>query len=165
MTQNQTGHFPNKWGGGGGWISSGTKRLSQICCKVGGSGRLTFQNRKFLRKFWPPDCKSLSSIPYLRKANTPLQKFVFSGNYDKNDFHVNVDFLRSQKVTIARFAMRNQLHSFHLRTQIAWVQANPLQSREIVYCLVWILIINLGFLKEILLMMVCHQRMNCIVPV
>ena len=45
----------------------------------------------------PPGCKSLSSIRCLRKANIPLQKFVFSGNDEKRDSKENFDVLRSQK--------------------------------------------------------------------
>ena len=84
MIQNQTGPFPNKWGKSG--VVVELKDYHQYVVKVDGSGRLTVRNRKFLRKFNPPGCKSLSSIPYLRKANMPLQKCVFSGNDEKRDF-------------------------------------------------------------------------------
>ena len=80
MIQNQTGPFPNKWGKSG--VVVELKDYHQYVVKVDGSGRLTVRNGKFLRKFNPPGCKSLSSIPYLRKANIPLQKCVFSG-YDE----------------------------------------------------------------------------------
>ena len=62
-------------------------------------------------------------------------------------------------------ATQNQLPSFHLKTQTAWMKANPLQYREMVYCFVWIMIINLGYIKEIFLVMGCRLRMNCVVPV
>ena len=62
------------------------KDCHKYVVKVDGSGRLTVRNRKFVRKFNPPGCKSQSSIPYLRKANIPLQKFVYSGKNDKRDF-------------------------------------------------------------------------------
>ena len=74
------------------------KNYHQYIVKVDGSGRLTVRNRKFLRKFNPPGCKSLSSIPYLKKANIPLQKFVFSDNDEKRDYKENFYVLRSQKV-------------------------------------------------------------------
>ena len=71
------------------------KDYHQYLVKIDGSGRLTVRNRKFLRKFNPPGCKSRSSIPYLRKANIPLQKFVFSGNDEKRDSKKNFDVVRS----------------------------------------------------------------------
>ena len=80
MIKNQTGPFPNKWG------KTGVKRHD---VKVDGSGRLTVRNRKFLRKFNPAGCKSLSSILHLRKANIQLQKCVFSGNDEKRYFQEN----------------------------------------------------------------------------
>ena len=45
----------------------------------------------------PPGCKSLSSIRCLRKANIPLQKFVFSGNDEKRDSKENFYVQCSQK--------------------------------------------------------------------
>ena len=95
MIQNQAGNFPNKWGKSG--IIVELKDYHQYIVKVDGSGRLTVRNRKFLRKFNPPVCKSGSSIPYLRKANIPLQKSVFSGNDDKRDSKKSFDGVRSQK--------------------------------------------------------------------
>ena len=95
MIQNQTGNFPNKWGKSG--IIVELKDYDQYVIKNDGSGRLTVRNRKFLRKFNPPGYNSLSSIPYLRKASIPLQKFVFSGNDEKRVFKENFDVLRSQK--------------------------------------------------------------------
>ena len=67
---NQTGNFPSKWGKSG--VVVEVKDCHQCVVKVDGSGRFTVQNRKFLRKFIPHVCKSLSSTPYLRKANIPL---------------------------------------------------------------------------------------------
>ena len=52
------------------------------------------------------------------------------------------------KITMARFVTQNRLPSFYLRPQIVWIKANSLKSREMVSCLVWILIINLGYLKR-----------------
>ena len=95
MIQNQAGNFPNKWGKSG--IIVELKDYHQYIVKVDGSGRLTVRNRKFLRKFNPPVCKSGSSIPYLRKANIPLQKSVVSGNDDKRDSKKSFDGVRSQK--------------------------------------------------------------------
>ena len=94
MIQNQTGNFPNKWGKSGVLVE--LKDYHQHVVKVDGSSRLTIRNRKFLRKFNHPR-KSLSSIPYLRKANIPLQKFVFSDNDEKRDSKENFDVLRSKK--------------------------------------------------------------------
>jgi len=96
MIQNQTGPFPNKWGKSG--VVVELKDYHQYVVKVDGSGRLTVRNRKFLRKFNHPGCKSLSSIPYLRKANIPQQKCVFSGNDEKRYFQENDDVRCSQKV-------------------------------------------------------------------
>ena len=56
---NRTGNFPSKWGNSG--VVVEVKDCHQCVVKVDGSGRLTAQNRKFLRRFTPP----LSSIPYL----------------------------------------------------------------------------------------------------
>ena len=56
------------------------------------SGRLTF------RKFNSLGCTYLISIPYLRKANIPLQNCVFSGNDEKRDFQENDAVPCSQKV-------------------------------------------------------------------
>ena len=67
---NQTGNFPSKWGKSG--VVVEVKDCHQCVVKVDGSGRLTAQNRKLLRRFTPPVCKSLNSISYLRKANIPL---------------------------------------------------------------------------------------------
>ena len=82
--------------------------------KVNGSGRLTIRNHRFLRKSNPPGCKSRSSIPYLRKADIPLQKLVFSSNDEVIDSKQNFDILRFQKgiffnaeITIAIFATQN----------------------------------------------------------
>jgi len=66
----QTGNFPSKWAKSG--VVVEVKDCHQCVVKVNESGRLTVQNRKFLRRFTPPVCKSLSNIPYLRKANIPL---------------------------------------------------------------------------------------------
>ena len=79
------------------WSNSGTKDYHQYVAKVDGSSRLTVRNCKFIIKFNPPVCKSRSSIPFLRKANIPLQMCVFSGNDEKRDFKENFDVLRSQK--------------------------------------------------------------------
>ena len=70
MILNQTGNFPSKWGKSG--VVVEVKDCQQCVVKVDGSGRLTAQNRKFLRRFTPPVGKSISSTPYLRKANIPL---------------------------------------------------------------------------------------------
>ena len=74
------------------------KDYHQYVNKVDGSGRLTVRNRNCLGKFNPPVYKSLSSIPYPRKANIPLQKFVFSGNGEKKIFKENFDVQPFQKV-------------------------------------------------------------------
>ena len=76
------------------------------------------------------------------------------------------DYVLKLEITLARFAtQQNQPPSFHLSTQNAWMKANPLQTREIVYCFVWILIINLGYLKDILLTVEYCKRTNCVLPV
>ena len=62
------------------------KDCHQCVVKVDGLGRLTVQNGKFLRRFTPPICKSLSSIPYLRKANIPVQKVFFLVNDVERNF-------------------------------------------------------------------------------
>ena len=54
---NQTGNFPRKWGKSG--VVVELKDCHQCVVKVNGSGRLTVQNHKFLRRFIPPVCKSL----------------------------------------------------------------------------------------------------------
>ena len=46
------------------------------------------------------------------------------------------EYVSKLKITLVRLATQNQLPLFHLRTQIAWMKANPLQSREMLYCLV-----------------------------
>ena len=63
---NQTGNFPSKWGKSG--VVVEVKDCHQCVVKVDGSGRLTVQNRKFLRRFSPPVFQN----PYLRKAKILL---------------------------------------------------------------------------------------------
>ena len=64
------------------------------------------------------------------------------------------------EIIIARFLTGNQLLSFHLRTQIAWVQAVDYNAEK---CLVLILSNKSGFSEGILLTIESHQRMNCAV--
>ena len=66
MIQSQTGKLPNKFGQSG--VVVELKEYNLYAVKVDESGRLTVQNRKFLRRFTPP----VLQIPYLRKANIPL---------------------------------------------------------------------------------------------
>ena len=49
--QNQTGRHPNKWYKTGSIVE--IRRHDQYAIKIDGSGRITLQNRKFLRKFSP----------------------------------------------------------------------------------------------------------------
>ena len=73
------------------------------------------------------------------------------------------EYVLKLEVTLAKFAAQNQISSFHSR--IAWMEANLLQSGEIVCCLVWILMTDLGYLKEILLKVECRRRFDCVVTV
>ena len=80
-----------------------------------------FQICKFLKKLTPLGCNYLTSIPYLRKENIPLKKFIFSGNDEKSDSKENFDVLPYQKfskleIFMASFATHYQLPFFHLRT-------------------------------------------------
>ena len=62
VIQNHTGYFPNKWAKTG--VVVELKDYYQYV--VDELGRLTFWNRKFLRKFNSLGCKSLGSINFLR---------------------------------------------------------------------------------------------------
>ena len=153
MIQNQTGHFPNKSGKSG--VIVELKNYHQYVVKVNGSGRLTVWNRKFLRKFNPLGCKSLSSVSYLRKANIPLQKFVFSSNDEKRDSKVNFDVLRSQKGTSFKSGVNyNKICNAKSATFFSPEDSNCMGASQSYrkqrnrHCLVWIQVINPGCLKK-----------------
>ena len=97
------------------------KDFYQYVVKVDGSCRLIARNRNFLNKINSSGCKSLGSIPCLRKANTPLQKFVLSGN-DEIQMKILMscaprkEYVIKLELTMVRIATLNQLPSFHLKT-------------------------------------------------
>ena len=94
MKQSQTITFLKSFGKSG--VIVELNDYHQYDVKIDRSGRLTVQNRKFLRKLNAPGCISRSSYSYLGKANITLQKFVSSGKGEKNS-KKNFDVVHSQK--------------------------------------------------------------------
>ena len=102
-----------------------------------------FTSDNFLRKFNSPVCKSGSSIPYLRKQIYHYRSLSFLAMSRKEIPRkvlmvcaLRKKYVSKLKIILERFAtQQNQLPSFHLRTQIALIKANPL-IREIVYCFI-----------------------------
>ena len=84
LTQNQAGSFPNKWGKSG--VVLEVKRFHQTVVNVDGSGRLNLRNRKLLRRFNPPGCKTLGSVTCLERTNIPVQKPVFTDHKKQENF-------------------------------------------------------------------------------
>ena len=141
MKQSQTITFLKSFGKSG--VIVELNDYHQYDVKIDRSGRLTVQNRKFLRKLNAPGCISRSSNLYLGKANIPCRSLFFSGNGEKINYKENFYVMNSQKKICSKaednfrkFCNEKPLTSFYMRTQISWVKANPLQSREMVYCLV-----------------------------
>ena len=154
------------------WGNSWSKRLSLIYCQDWWIRSLKWRNHKFLLKLNPPSCNYRSSIPYLRKANIQLQEFIFFGNDKKRNSNENLDVVRSQKGiclkakdNLSKIGNAKPATFLTPDNSNCMMKANLLQSREMVNCLVLILLQNLGYLKEIFLTMECRRKMTCVVLV